>query len=344
MNRPAKKWLSIALPVIAGVIALAIGWWPGSEQGLPLVGTGDAPPTRPSAADAGPDDAPADPAGVSPQPEPAGTAAPAPPPRGPAETPPATTRPEYELEPGVSMSEWKDALADKVREATPADFERHRERANAGDAEAAYWLHLYYLLCENAPRTDWQLDNRLSGIERYLDRVESSGGDLDPRRHDSSMADLEAGFRRCAFLGPEFDAGSAALDWLEIAADLGHMGAQRIYHFQARQLLTGFWYARVFERPELIPEFKDRADRYAKALLKTGHPQAYVLMARMLTIGDVYEQDYVKAHAYARAAELIGIDGTRADARRMQDWIARNLDPARVPDAEKMAQRILRER
>ncbi len=344
MNPAVKKWLPVPLLAIAVAIAAAILWLPQPDPEPVAVGTGGRMQTLPGATDTDPSPGAHELASAAPVSGSAPAATPAAPAGGDAAVPPAPTKPEYELAAGVSMPAWKDALAERVREASPTDFERNRERANSGDADAAYWLHLFYLSCENAPRSNWQLDNRLSGFERYLERMEASGSDLDPGRHANRMSDLEVSFLRCSFLGPDFDAGRAALDWLGIAADLGHMGAQRMYHFQARQLLTGFWYARIFEQPDLIPEFKSRSDRYAKALLKTGHPQAYVLMARMLTIGDVYEQDHAKAHAYARAAELIGMDGVRADARRMQEWIAGHLDPALIPDAEKMALRILRDR
>ena len=55
----------------------------------------------------------------------------------------------------------------------------------------------------------------------------------------------------------------------------------------------------AFQNPDLIFRFRLRADTYAKALLRSEHPQGLVLMARMFSVGDVYPQDRLMAYAYA---------------------------------------------
>jgi hypothetical protein len=79
-------------------------------------------------------------------------------------------------------------------------------------------------------------------------------------------------------------------------------------------------------------------------MLASGHPQAYLLMARMLMIGDVYERDLVRAYAYARAADLIGSASVRTEAKERLDLITWELPPKLIPEAELAAREIVRQR
>ena len=248
----------------------------------------------------------------------------------------------YTLDFDVSINEWMADYREAVRDSTPDDYELKRQQAEEMDADAAYWLYEFYRVCENAPRADWQLEKVLSRAERRVDYAKSDGGSSRRLDRVQRMLDWYVGsYELCSFLGPEFDTRSESLAWLETAADLGHMGALRLYHSQARELLTGNDSNLVFHKPDLLYAFKMNSQKYARELLKTDHPQGYLLMARMYFVGDVYDQDFVKAYAYARAAYLVGTAGAQSDAQSWINVISSNLPPLDIPDAEGLAQELL---
>jgi TPR repeat protein len=247
----------------------------------------------------------------------------------------------YSLDFDVSITEWMENYKQTVQNATIEDYELKQQQADELDGDAAYWLHLFYLHCENAPRSAWQLDQVLEKAQKRVEHAEGKRADSKLDRVLKTLDRYEQSFKLCSFLGPDFDTRLASLAWLERAADLDHMGAQRLYHYQARDLIAGYDSNLVFQRPDLIPAFKMHARRYARSLLETDHPQGYLLMARMYYVGDVYEQDFSKAFAYAKAAYLVGTAGALGDA---QDWlrlIVEKLPPSEVSDAEQMARELL---
>ena len=252
---------------------------------------------------------------------------------GPFAKPPSA----YSLEHDVSIGKWMENYRQVVQNATVEDFELKRQQAAELDADAAYWLFEFYRHCQNAPRADWQLDKALS---RAQQRVEFASGMQEDARLDQVLSKLdwhEQSFKLCSFLGPDFDTRLESLAWLETAADLGHMGALRLYHSQARALIAEL----VYQQPSLIPAFKTHARRYAGKLLETDHPQGYILMARMFYVGDVYNQDYGKAYAYARAAFLIGTAGGQSDAQNWMRLIGTKLPPSEIANAEQAAHELL---
>lgn len=248
----------------------------------------------------------------------------------------------YPLAENVSIGRWMEDYADSIRRSTPEDFEQKREEADELDAEAAYWLHEFYKFCDHQPRSDWQLDNALSRVESHVDRAAR-----DRRRErrldraQETLDEYEQGYQLCSFLGPDFDAKAASLAWLETAANLGHMAALRLYHSQARELLTEDDSTLGFRQPDLIHLFKSNAKKYARQLLETGHPQGYLLMARMYYVGDVFEQDFNLAYSYAYAGFLAGATGAQYDAQMWMRVIAQNLPPTDIPAAEKLARDII---
>ncbi len=234
-----------------------------------------------------------------------------------------------------SFMAWMDAAVESVQNATPDEYRERRERAERGDAEAAFWLHWYFFMCMDSPRTEWQLERVLAEIREGIDG------------HDDAMREAMAqyaeqvldGFRLCSVLEPEFDARLAALEWLQLAADLGYHGARRMYHFQAKHLLSGAASNLVFREPGRISEFKARAADYAHALMETGHPQAYLLAAEMYLAGAAYPRDYVKSYAYALAA--MAFDGMESDTQMTRNLARQHLSPSQVREAERLADEIL---
>jgi TPR repeat protein len=240
------------------------------------------------------------------------------------------------------MGSWLDNYQASIRNSDPGDFELMQQRAEEQDPEAAFWLHEFYKFCDDVPRSDWQFDYALARTERRVDHAVDHTGDARGLwRVQNALDWYEQGYKLCSFLGPDFDTKAASLAWLETSADLGHMPALRLYHSQARQLLTDDDSTLGFQQPDLIRQFKSNAKRYARELLATGHPQGYLLMARMYYVGDVYEQDFLNAYAYARAGYLVGTAGGQADAQMWMRLIGTKLPPAEIANADKLANEIL---
>jgi hypothetical protein len=242
----------------------------------------------------------------------------------------------------TSIGEWMSDYSKSIRESSPEDFDLKQRQADKLDADAAYWLYEYYKYCNDAPRTDWQMEHVLTRVEQ---RVEHAGGeDGNSRRLDRMQKTLdwyEQAYQLCSVLGTEIDTHAESLAWLETAADLDHVAAMRLYHSQARELLTGDDSSLAYQQPDLIHAFALNARKYARELMEIGHPQAYMLMARMYFVGDVFEQNFTRAYAYARAGYLVGIQGSKTDAQNWLNVISPNLSPAEIPQAEKMAQDLL---
>lgn len=234
-----------------------------------------------------------------------------------------------------SFNTWTDAYYEAVENATPDDYRKTRERAEQGDAEAAFWLHWYFDICIHQPRTDWQLERTLAEIRESIEDYEGA-----MREAMAAEADrVVHGYRLCSILDPEFDARVASLEWLQVAADLGHHGALRLYHRQARMLLGAMSSNLGFREPGRIAEFKARSIDYAQALMETGHPQAYLLAAEMYFSGAAYPRDYVKSYAYALAANAF--DAMESDTEITRNQARRHLSPSQVREAERLADEIL---
>lgn len=252
----------------------------------------------------------------------------------------------FALDEKVRMGSWLVQFQGSVREAQPGDFDWYQQKAEEQDPDAAFWLHEFYKYCDDVPRSDWQLDSALSRTEQRVERTTSNngyGGERRLQRAQNRLDWYEQGYELCSFLGADFDTKAASLAWLEMAANLGHMAALRLYHSQARLLLTEDDSTLGFQQPDLIHLFKSNARNYARQLLATGHPQGYFLMARMYYIGDVFQRDYLTAYAYARAGYLVGTAGAQADGQMWMRLIGQHLPPADLPQADRLANEILSE-
>ena len=248
---------------------------------------------------------------------------------------------DHSLDPEVSAFKWMDFVFESVRNASLAEYHETRIKAENGDAAAAYWLYEYFHICDYYPRVDWQLDRKLSEIQLRVDAMIDNANDTNLERLTKEIDEHTQGYQLCSVLDPAFDAKSAALEWLVRAADLGHMGAQRYFHMFARDLILANSYL-AFQNPELISDFKIRAENYARELLKSGSPHVYLLMAEMYYVGDVYQRDYLKSYAYARAADLFGVAGDRVYAQNRVSMADVKLSPIQTQEAERLAREIRR--
>lgn len=257
-----------------------------------------------------------------------------------ADAEPLNSFPSYSttIELGNFMSLWLRERTEALYEGDPRDYQTKREEAESGDSEAAFWLHILLSECQSIPRTDWQLERRVEQAQDQLARRYESA--VLPEDAFHFVDRIQRGYEICSVLDPDLDLAAESLRWLNLAADLGHMGAQRLYHALARQLMWSG--SLMFRRPGLITEFKDRADQYVKRLIDAGHPQGYSLMSRMLLIGDVYEQDYFMAYVYAHAAELVGQGPFLDEARSRMESARFQLSFDQIFEAERLAREIVR--
>jgi TPR repeat protein len=241
----------------------------------------------------------------------------------------------------VSIQEGTLARFEDVITASPEELPQRRNEALSGDADAAFWMYLFFSHCDSQPRVAWQLERALGWAQDDLDRAIADNPDRIGDWQWVQAEKLEQGFALCSILGPDFDTVSASLHWLEIAADLGHLAAQSGYYEQARWLITSEDGSLVFQNPGLIENYKIRADTYAKALLRSGHPESLILMSKMLRMGDVYDRDLKMAHAYARAAELDGTEGVQRWAKALQSMVEWELPPSELTEADELARDLL---
>lgn len=247
------------------------------------------------------------------------------------------------IELDLHMEDWVMAQYNAAFDGVPEDYSRKRAAAEAGDADAALAVYMLIRRCLNSPFTEWQLEQSVQRLEeRLVNLPEDAAGQAD-----NILAQIDAvhnAYEFCSVLdGANVDLVAEALDWLNRAADLGHMGAQRIYHAHARYLIAGQDGSLAFQRPGLIEEFKARTDRYVRSLLEASHPHGLSLMSRMLTIGDVYERNYVMAYAYARATELVADGRLVEEARARMNWSGRYVSPTERMEAERIARDIVRD-
>ena len=175
-------------------------------------------------------------------------------------------------------------------------------RAKEGDADAAYAYYLFLGHCTSSARTQRELDLRTIA----WDETDSWG--LGQADKDYLIRAAEKNFNRCSVLDPKLDLQREALDWLTLAADMGHMTAQLQYYTAARQQLLASLGVR---EPELFYVYHDRSRAYLQNLLKTGHPEAIFLMGVALAEGIIYEQDDRLAYAHVLLAEREGYDDPR---------------------------------
>ncbi|MEM9304617.1 MAG: hypothetical protein AAGE01_21070 [Pseudomonadota bacterium] len=241
----------------------------------------------------------------------------------------------------VFVDEWLSQRYQAVFNGEPEDYERRLAAAEAGDADAAFDVYMLVNRCLDSPHTEWQLQQSVERLEsRLLQMPEHSEGDAEQLLNRIDAVHRAQDF--CAVLdGANVDLVAEGLRWLNRAADLGHMGAQRIYHAHARDLIAGQDGSLAFRQPGLIEEYKSRCDQYVRALLDAGHPQGLSLMSRMLTIGDVYERDPISAWAYARALERVGDGRLVAEAQARMNWVSRYVPPEDQREAESIADDIV---
>lgn len=202
----------------------------------------------------------------------------------------------------VDLDSHKASIWSEIQ-ANPPRFERRGDPAL--DADTAYKLYMYFGNCTMAPRTGLQVDKRVNNIaqraeranEGYLDRIE---------RNADQLFDL---YELCLLIPPEVDRRVEAVMWMTEAARLGHeIALVQFYEKAMGFLLRPDRYTNApplaMKYPDMVYEFKSTA-RFALARgMELGHPEAYLAMSRAVYDGLIYQEDPVKAFAYALVAEM----------------------------------------
>jgi hypothetical protein len=205
------------------------------------------------------------------------------------------------------------------------DYQRYSAKAGI-EGEAAYQAYLYVKSCIGSQTTAASYNEQLVQLQVLFDRNRErvSAGELEAR-----LNELEQGFIRCEGLGEK--PLRAAVEWLQLAADLAYLPAQIGFYRELPELLRQDRWA-VFRKPDFLDLYQLRTPEYLVAALKSGHPDAFRHFAVAIIDGIVFEPDSVLALAYYHAADLAGGSGQASlrDADPVSGLGARELREARL--------------
>jgi hypothetical protein len=143
--------------------------------------------------------------------------------------------------------------------------------ASAGDGKASYEIYLK--------------------IDQCMPLKGASGG---------SRLSLDAkGEEECSDLPPEYLATRS--DWLRLAAEQGHLGAQLMFVADPEQVIGGP--AEIFKDPDAVVEYKRQAMDYLESAAYRGSIDALLQLGNAYQIGVMADQDNVTSYAYYLAAQ-----------------------------------------
>lgn len=114
----------------------------------------------------------------------------------------------------------------------------------------------------------------------------------------------------CRDLPPEYLA--ARSDWLRLAADQGHLGAQLVFAADPQQVIGGL--PEIFKDPEAVVGYKRQAIEYLESAANRGSVDALLQLGNAYQVGVMASQDNVTSYAYYLAAERAA-PGTTSSAR-----------------------------
>lgn len=204
------------------------------------------------------------------------------------------------------------------------DYRRHSDKARL-DGEAAYQAYLFLKSCVGSETTANGYHDQLAQLQVLYDRNRER---VSARQLEARLNSLEQGFERCNGLGE--NPLETAIDWLQLAADLGYLAAQIGFYQELPELLRQDRWA-VFRRPEFLDLYHQRAPDYLHAALASGHPEAFRHYGVAVFEGIVFEADSILALAYYHAADLAldnGQDSIR-DSASVTGLSAQQLREAR---------------
>lgn len=146
--------------------------------------------------------------------------------------------------------------------------------ALAGEAKASYAIHLKLRQC--------------AGMMKRFDM-------------EGASAVRQATYESCRSLSAEhYDSAS---EWLTLAAEQGHVGAQLLYVSDPEATLGS--QADMLRDPDAVKQYKATAMKYLKAASADGSIDALIQLGDAYRIGVLADQDLVAAYAYYQVAARI---------------------------------------
>jgi len=146
--------------------------------------------------------------------------------------------------------------------------------ALGGEAKASYAIHLKLREC--------------AGMMKRFDK-------------EGASAVRQATYENCRSLSAEhYDSAS---EWLSLAAEQGHVGAQLLYVSDPEATLGSP--ADMLRDPDAIKHYKATAMKYLKAASSDGSIDALIHLGDAYRIGVLADQDLVAAYAYYQVAARV---------------------------------------
>jgi hypothetical protein len=223
-------------------------------------------------------------------------------------TPPAVIKSPVAVAERVGFADLQSEqrrLANAIADWRFEDYRRYSSKAHLV-GEAAYQAYLYVKSCIGSETTATGYNDRLGQLQILYNRNRER---VSARELETRLNRLEQGFERCDGLG-ENPLG-AAVEWLQLAADLSYLPAQIGFYRQLPELLRQDRWA-VFRRPDYLELYHQRTPDYLSSALESGHPDAFRHYGTAIIEGIVFEPDSVLALAYHHAADLAQGDGQRS--------------------------------
>ena len=210
----------------------------------------------------------------------------------------------------------KNSLRQTRQSAQEMDFSSYHQQIIESDSisgELALTAYYFTKSCIGQPRTIDAMDLRLEQTENFYQQQVSENS---AAAYESQLSRLESEFDRCAGLD-DYDLVATAVDWLQIAADVGYLPAQVAFYTELPDLLRKTR-DRLFREPGYIDLHREKSIEYLQLAVNTGHRDAYAQMATAILDGVLYEADPMMALAYLYAANRGGTSTATASERQTQ--------------------------
>lgn len=195
-----------------------------------------------------------------------------------------------------------------------------RDRASAGDAEAAFTIYLTLSRCKSAMNAD--VGTRALDAYRKADAL------------PSAVAQLEADLDACQGVVNREDLFSER--WLERAADAGLIEAQLMYAIDPSATIGSA--SDMIRDPESVRRYKHRAAGYLSKAAGNGSVDALIRLANAYDHGILVPADPVLAYAYY-AASIKANPGVPLAEQALDAYLTR-VPANRREDAESLSRSI----
>ncbi len=180
-----------------------------------------------------------------------------------------------------------------------AAFRNATASADKVDAETAFAAYQYLDSCSRMPLSEQGLERRLERLQVLLEREPEA---FTEQEMEEMLDHVQSGYVACGGL-ENVDIVAEALEWLQLAADLGEPRALVFFYRAAHSLLRRSP-DRVFREPAYLDLHRAKSAEYFARALETGHPQAFRAFAAAIMDDVLYEPDPIAAYAHLYAGDL----------------------------------------